>query len=654
MKHITNPMKKKYIYLFLILLFSFIFITTSGKVNAVECGSALVSQVSCDISQNTILNNGRYWLNGTSGTSGIRFTASNIVLEGSNSIIEGNGMDIGAFAITSQFGSNVNITIRNIRLNNFTEGIRINGADDWKLVNVTITNTTIGMNLLNKADNTTIVNNTIISATIKGLQLNANGTWIQNNLFYNSNQSIYINNQFTNNTYILGNNITQFTNTTAITLTGGWNIYIYNNSMIGSSTFLSGIDSTGSTGYNVTIYNNYIYGYYHGAYLSGFSFVNMTNNVVNWTSGGWGLSTFSDNTSIIGNWLWNIGWNAIKFQSYGNYIGYNNINCYGHHGIDANNDANTTVSGNTIIEYNNITCNNYGYSSVNTSDNGDASIFLTSTKNVTVRYNYIFNNFDNDTQAGGTRGIAVEHGDWTRNISVYNNRFENISGVCIYDDSLMTIYSNNICSGLQNTTYSFSSFGSWMGSYNITYTQYYNNTDLSKIPVYYFQQNNRSSISIYQGGSQFVIINTNKDYNSVTIYNLTRARVFYGNGTVVTTDITGVTGSITLGLNAGVNVTVIDKYNSGPNAIATSTGMCTTGTNPMIDPNTYSIIFVIMGIILVFFVLRGMGFMGNEFGSADDEMNWPMIIGVTVALVIIAIIIMVNVALTSNICGGIT
>jgi parallel beta-helix repeat protein len=170
-------------------------------VGLLATGSAAGQTVSsCADDINTA---GQYELNqsisdGTASTC-IEINADDVVLEGQGNSINGVDQDSGSFGI--EVSGQTNVTIRNLTVTNWDDGILVLNSDDNTVTNNTVTgNGNDGIEVRN-SDNNTVANNTVTASDDDGIQLgnSDDNTVTDNTANDNGGEGIYVLNSDDNN-----------------------------------------------------------------------------------------------------------------------------------------------------------------------------------------------------------------------------------------------------------------------------------------------------------------------------------------------------------------------------------------------------------------------------------------------------------------------
>jgi len=322
----------------------------------------------------------------TSSADGIVVERDNIVIDGLGHLLQGSGSDEGI-----DLSGRTNVTVKNLRIMNFTYGIRLNQSTNCLITGENITannyygiylygssnNTVSENNIANNGDGIILVshssNNTISENTITaniggpyygaGVVLGSSSNTVSENNITNHRFGIWL--KSSPNNSISGNNITN--NTDGIVLdyasnntvsentitTNNWDgirLRISSNNIISKNNITTndrGISFDRSS--NNTIFGNNITNNEEGIYL----YFNSNNNTVSGNNitanndyGIW-LSGSSNNNSICGNNITNNERGIFIYESSNNSITGNNItnNVWS---MELQHSSRNTISRNTI------------------------------------------------------------------------------------------------------------------------------------------------------------------------------------------------------------------------------------------------------------------------------------------------------------------
>ncbi|MBI2666873.1 hypothetical protein HYX13_04635, partial [Candidatus Woesearchaeota archaeon] len=123
--------------------------------------------------------------------------ASNVIIDGASFFVQGNGSGTGVNSTNF-----TNITIKNIKLLNFSVGVYFENTNRSTIYNVSIQNSTIGIYLSVGSELNNISSNRLVNNTLLGI------------LIQNSNNNIIYNNYFVNNSNHANDNATNRWNIT--------------------------------------------------------------------------------------------------------------------------------------------------------------------------------------------------------------------------------------------------------------------------------------------------------------------------------------------------------------------------------------------------------------------------------------------------------
>lgn len=439
-------------------------------IYGVECGSSPVED--CQVTTSTTFLQGIYSFNDT-GNGSIRIAASNLILDCNGSTIYGNNSpDSSGIFTTTSFRNNV--TIQNCIFYGYEYGIFDRNSGNLTLYNHTIYNCTRGITCGGSPCRESIIDlNRFENNTNHMVMDRFNSSVISNNTLINPHSSGMLL-QFAHRNIVYGNTINKDTNA------DGSGIRLY------------------TEGDGNWFFNNTITSHRYGIWIENVNENNVSDNTVS-GSGLWNIAVLGNNSHIYLNTITNSYWNLIRFGQYDGTIHNNNLNGYLHHGIDTHHSSNETVAGRWLIYNNNITQNisNYNFT------NGESSIYIAQANDCEVYDNHLYDLFNSTISSTGSRGIAVEGGDFTRSNWIYNNSFDNVSGYCIYDDSLNTTWQENSLTLCQRSA---RVFGAWNLALNITYARFINNTEDDTFHINI--SNTRVNISIDRQDSYSISLDT--------------------------------------------------------------------------------------------------------------------------------------------------
>ncbi|MCW4023061.1 MAG: right-handed parallel beta-helix repeat-containing protein [Candidatus Bathyarchaeota archaeon] len=189
----------------LVLIFSVIFVSVSniGVVKAegvifIRADGSVEGTKKIQRDGNTYTFLGNISID-ASGIDGIIVERDNIVIDGAGNGLQGNGNENGIVL------SNVNITVKNLKLSNFNIGIVVKSSENNKILENIITANFRGLDLTASENN--IVSGNYIANNNDGIALeNINNEIIENTITDNTNIGIFLNGAGYNN--IIENNIT--------------------------------------------------------------------------------------------------------------------------------------------------------------------------------------------------------------------------------------------------------------------------------------------------------------------------------------------------------------------------------------------------------------------------------------------------------------
>lgn len=470
-------------------------------------------------------------LNGITDGS-IRIT-SNITLEGNGSSILGNfsGTSVGIKSL-----GNSNVIIRNLSLNNYNIGIRIDSASNLNVTNWTFDNIKFGYNFTfgnfyiatgtGSYINGVIIKNSIINVSLPGtnagLRFFDNGFGISNVIIQNN--KFYQYGSDSNNKRLISFGDGGLMN----------NFSINSNNFIGSGIkFNEGIYLKAKVNNSIISNNNFSYFQYpisvtnQNFYITA---LNISSNLIFNSDEGTIISNSLGNVYIENNKYQNITFdyddydNGIKLSnSSNNYILNNNFSEIGTTAIQLSGSYNTTINGNYFYTIPMNLRDNYL-----ADDTGDSQCSIKSIQ----LYKSFFLYFGND------------------NLSISNNTFD----------------SNTQCFlQLENTTnvnhdfvnywgYSFSTPTNLKGRIDYYMSNNYNNLSRYSSGIYYDIYSNFNgyfaNYTKYILSKDYLyILNVNNSIQNSSIYNLTNALIYNTNGSIY--------GNSDISLNDGnINITL--------------------------------------------------------------------------------------------------
>ena len=415
-------------------------------------------------------------------------TADNIVIDGNGYTLQGPGSGTGFYL----YGKN-NVTIRNVIITGWTDGIYLYNSANNTISDNTIINTTYtGIYLYFSANNNSLAGNTIMNTNTYGiwLRFSANNNTILDNTLTNSTIGIEIggcaNNTISGNTLTKNSkgislhfspNNTFADNTISNTIFGFiiWNS-AYNTltgNVLTNSTengiYLDGSNNNTLTGNSLTNTTNAGIRFWNSNYNI------LTGNSLNICYDGISLTSSSNGNKILSNTLTYITNAAILLESAANYnsISSNNItDIYAQipgktrYGINIETSSNTTISSNFITNCwmgialdsalnTHMVDNTINYTTVSSIvlvNSSNTSIFDNTIheSNIVGYFPGILLSSSNYTHISGNLITNSGHGIWLRHSSNYNNISHNAImhnieyGIRVYESSISNlIYHNN-------------------------------------------------------------------------------------------------------------------------------------------------------------------------------------------------------------------
>jgi len=362
-----------------------------------------------------INESGYYILNLSANVSGtaIEIDTDNVVLDGNGNVIRGNGWSRGLY-----IWKHKNITIKNLRIENFGNGIEILHSEKMTITDNTVTNNKHWGIVIVHSSNVLITGN-IINSNERGISLgSSNNVHLVNNVFLDNGLFVWgsYNNTVVNNTVnerplVYIEDADEFNLTTPsyagqVVIVNSKNVLISNQNLSNAGFGMELWNVTDSYLINNTIKNNAI----SGVYLIGSSNVHLVNNVF-LNDGLFVLSSYNNtvvNNTVNGKPLIYIenseGFNLTIPNYAGQVIMINSKNV-----LIANQDLINASVGiefwgvqNARAENNTVTNNSDGIhlwylsnitvANNNITNNKGAGIYLVSSSNVMLTNNTITNN----------------------------------------------------------------------------------------------------------------------------------------------------------------------------------------------------------------------------------------------------------------------
>jgi hypothetical protein len=444
-------------------------------------------------------------------------TSVPLTFDCNGSTINGTGVTNGKYAIKEgAWPYATNVTLKNCIISNFQYGTYFS-KNAHNITNNTYINN--GQALRLRSTNSYVENNNFTNNTVRGLGLEAGsqGTEVYNNYFSIDSTSSGIvtenavspfNQKIHDNNFVLTNG-----KGSGLVIYNVGTLSAYNNNFTGTwdgSALNYAIRGYGSTNPgNLNIYDNNIFdGFKYGIFLdSNHINSNVTNNYVA-NVGLWGIATEGNYARVAYNRVYNSSWNNIYFSGNNTYIGYNFVDNYIHHGIDAHSET-ETIAYHALIEYNNVTKSSADYLT------GDCAFFIGSTYNTTVQYNYVYDVINN---VSSSSGICIEDTELGDNSIVKHNSLNNVTSLALYDTANNTIWNNNTITNTNGAYAHMISLSKY--SYPPKTATFQNNTG---IDIYYIGNNNLTlnveatqEYKINSSGTNFAnITSLSSPYNDV-------------------------------------------------------------------------------------------------------------------------------------------
>jgi parallel beta-helix repeat protein len=510
-------MVKKSAFLLTMLLFFSVFIGSLSSVSIVKAeGSIYIRSDGSVEGTDKLQRDGNIYtflenisVDG-SGVDGIIVERDNIVIDGAGYGLQGDGNENGIIL------SNINSTVKNLKLSNFNIGIVVMSSENNKILENVITDNFRGLDLTASENN--IVSGNYIVNNNDGIALeNINNEIIKNTITNNSNIGIFLNGAGYNS--IIENNITN--NGRGILVSICYNNVIHHNNFVNNT---NDVETDGS----INIWDNDFEGNYWSDY-----------NGIDNDADGIGDTPYIINESNQDNHpLMNIisEFKIIYIRADGSVDGTDNIhqekNIY-------------TLTGNIydpiVVKKDNIIIDGSNYTLQGTGTN--RGIELSDRKNVTVKnfkitrfetgiYIYDYSEPRNNTISANiitnnTYGIYIEH---AHNNTVSGNTITNNEyGIYLLESRFDVLRNNN----LNNNRYSF----------NVDNTNFINYVDTSNLvdgkPMIYWINQQDKTVP-YEAG-YIALINC----ENITIRNLTLDNNGQGILLVSTTDSTIANNTIT-------------------------------------------------------------------------------------------------------------
>lgn len=629
MFHLSNRMNKKHIFIVLFLLFTLTFVSSWGNASmSYVSSSANTTPLYPNIELGTLVN---YSANFTSSGAP---EIDSCWLE-----INQTGLWINTTRINPPVTSPVacgftnrtfNYTQKNIQWRiwaNSSSNVKINsGVQNYDLNCVVPTD---GMTITTSTKLCQGTYNINSSAAVSGIKFNAHNLVLDcnNAILYGNFSGFGIDYNFKNNGTIKNCNIYNYT--AGIYASGTQNGSIINNYIenVTSGLFMR-------NNFNMTIYNNTFFKVRRPlAFTTQSNYMNITSNTF----------TFYDepevqgiNNSIIDNLFFNSTQNEDVYDvglriynSTDTLIKGNNLSWCGSTCLFVQSSNGTTIINNffngvSLTAKNSLQLPDY--------DEPMSAILISPLyKGFTGNSDELIINATNLSNGlYASRNTIINNNSFGDNIATYLKTEGDINTVHDITNYWFTSFTPTTLYHIQQKFYNNNNFNALNNSYNGgTVTKF-----ISDNIQYTYATSNRRllNVTIQKNYLQFKNINLTNNY-SIEIYNLTRAKVFYGNGTITAFDYTG---QITLGLNAGVNVTVINDYTDAPDANPTTCGDLR--VNVFTNTGSYNIIFVLGGaffILIIFLGIIGAKTFSDLGTNQDMTVNMGLIIGTLIALLLV-------------------
>jgi len=489
-----------------------------------------------------IINNpGNYTLGSNLSANGTAITinASNVVLDGQGHSIMGNGTGYGI-----NLSGVDNVTLRNIRIGNFSIGLKITNSSYDTFDNLTFIGNTINVWL---DPNNTILQNSLLAGGQYGLVLtNSNNNILRYNVFVNNTKiGVLLNGSSTNNTLL---NDTVYNNMVGIKFDGSGvtlNNIINTTSSSNNDTGIYLNNSNGNILSNDAANSNGIpcsSGSCAGIYLynsSGNSIMGSTASS-NRNQGGIWLDAYSNNNNVTGNTASN------PAGLYGIYINSNSVN-----NLLANNIANSN--------------NQYG---IHLDLSSNSNILTNNTANsnaygIGMRRSSNSNNATNNSVSGNSNsGFYLQ--------SASGNRFENntansnggsAAGFTLFSSSSNTLTNNKAIGPSQSTGISFQS--SSTGNIIIN-----NNVSSNSVGINLPSGNNGNTIANNSANSNYNGIALSGSTGNIIANNTVNGNTNYGISLSSAADSNTITGNSAAGNGTSASYGIYFEANSKYNVVA--------------------------------------------------------------------------------------
>jgi len=270
----------------------------------------------------------------------------NIIIDGNNFILQGNGNGAGIYLY-----GRTNVTIQKIRIMNFSEGVRIDSCSSINLNENTITNNSYGMGMSYSSNNNVFGNN-ITANNVDGIGLfvSSDNVIADNEVSQNGFRGVTI--SASSNNIVYGNNVTN--NEYGVSFSSYFSS-VSNNSISFNNIIANdyGVWLDSSTNQNTifdnSISNNNITETNIACVTLEFSSNNtFSGNKVSSKEGGFGFGvvTSSYNT-IFGNHITNTG-TAVGFAFSSNYNNVSGNNINSGNGVTFDTSSGNIISGNNF------------------------------------------------------------------------------------------------------------------------------------------------------------------------------------------------------------------------------------------------------------------------------------------------------------------
>jgi parallel beta-helix repeat protein len=264
----------------------------------------------------------------------------NIVVDGAGYTLQGAGSESGI-----DLSNRSEVTIKNIEIKAFQEGISLYESSNNSIFENKITNNEDGISFYRFSNNNSISRNNITNNNNYGIVFNPPSRYnsISENYIAHNNQGIWLESSGHNN--IFGNNITA-NNYNGIKLNHGSNNTIYKNNITNNDWgFVLEYSSDTSISMNRVVANNY-----HGITLSYSTKNRISENNITDNESAIGLWYSSKHNSVFANNITNNDFGIGIHYSSNNSINANSVRLNTWQGIHLEWSSNNTFSGNNLID----------------------------------------------------------------------------------------------------------------------------------------------------------------------------------------------------------------------------------------------------------------------------------------------------------------